>query len=127
MHTPAHSLRHWPPVGSMPRIRPIVDLRRRQQGVAEEGSLDLRLQSTTAGGRRVGPALQIRMIYFMSASALVAAVLPAIAIPAAAQCVPDPVFAAIANHRLAAAAELRARHDRDAMDATRGTTAPAGS
>ena len=57
------------------------------------------------------------------------AILPAIAIPAAAQCVlaPDPVFAAIANHRLAAAAELRARHDRDAMDATRGTTAPAGS
>jgi len=63
----------------------------------------------------------------MNRRALVAAVLPAIAIPAAAQCVPDPVFAAIANHRLAAAAELRARHDRDAMDATRGTTAPAGS
>ena len=38
----------------------------------------------------------------MNRRALVAVVLPAIAIPAAAQCVPDPVFAAIANHRLAA-------------------------
>jgi hypothetical protein len=56
----------------------------------------------------------------MNRRALVAAILPAIAIPAAAQCVlaPDPVFAAIANHRLAAAAELRARHDRDAMEET---------
>jgi hypothetical protein len=45
----------------MPRIRPIVDLRSRQQGAAEEGSLDLTLQSTVAGGRSVWPALQIRV------------------------------------------------------------------
>ena len=37
MHTPAHSLRQWLPVGSLPRIRPIVDLTARQLVPADPG------------------------------------------------------------------------------------------
>jgi hypothetical protein len=55
MHTPAHSLRHWLPIGSMPRIRPIVDLRRRQQGATEEGSGDLTLHATKRNVARISP------------------------------------------------------------------------